>query len=206
MCGASSDQTNIQQEQIQFMQQAQVEAAQAYSKNQALLDQITNAYTPILQAGPHQEGFDSEQKNALNAQAVEGTAENYAGAARAVNEQDSAEGGGDISMSTGAQEEMRQRVALATAGQESQEESQIQQADYATGAGLFRDATSAVATAAGQMDPNAYNRSFTDASTAAESTANQIASQNNSWINAAIGAAGAIGGAVVSQNPKNIFG
>jgi hypothetical protein len=58
----------------------------------------------------------------------------------------------------------------------------------------------------GELNPTAYNNSATGAGDSASKTANDIAQAQNSWINAALGAAGVIGGAVVGENPKGIFG
>jgi hypothetical protein len=203
MCGSSPQQNTLQDEQMQFYQQASTEAQQTYGEDQALLQQITSVYAPILAKGPNQEGFSVAEKANLNAQATEGTAQNYAGAAKAVGESQAAEGGGNIAMPTGGQQQLQAEVAAASAGTQSQEENQITQADYQEGGQLFAQAGSALSTASGQLSPTSYTNAATGAGNAAENTANQINTENNSWINAAIGAAGAVGGAAMG-NP-NLF-
>lgn len=194
MCGASQQQTQIESEQEQFYQQATLEAKQAYGEDQQLLQQITKVYGPILAKGPNQEGFSAGETADLNAQAVEGTAQNYAGAARAVNENLAAQGGGDIPLTSGGEAELKSEVANASAQTQSQEENQIKEADYQQGYNEFNQAGQAISTASGQLSPTAYTGAATGAGSAAATTANEIAQENNSWINAAIGAAGAIGG------------
>ena len=76
MCGATAAQTNLQNEQAQFYQTANQEAAQTYGEDQALLQQMQSVYAPILAKGPNQEGFSAAETQDLNSQAVEGTAEN----------------------------------------------------------------------------------------------------------------------------------
>ena len=206
MCGGpTSAQTELQTEQTQFYQQQQEEAGQTYAEDQQLLKQVTAIYQPILQKGPSQQGYSTEELANLNSQAVEGTAQNYSQAAKAVNEKMAAEGGGDIALPSGAQEQLQEEVATSAAGQESQQESQILQGDYQQGYNEFVNAGNMIMGASGQLNPNAYNESANQGGSAASQTANEIGQEENSWINAAIGAAGSIGSAVVSENPGGIF-
>lgn len=206
MCGASSQQNQVESEQNQFYEQAMQEQSAAYSEDQEILNQMKSIYTPILQAGPNQKGFSQEEDNTLNATAVEGTAENYEQAAKAVGEQTAAEGGGDTPITSGGNTELKAQTAAASAQQESSEENQIEEADYSQGYNEWQNAATGLATVAGQLNPTAYENAATSAGSATSTTANEIAQENNSWINAAIGAAGSIGGAVVSENPGGIFG
>ena len=206
MCGASSAQTQLQDEQTQFYQEAMNESQQTFSEQQGIITQLENVYSPILAKGPNQMGYSDEELNNLNAQAVDGTAQNYSQAAKAVNEQLAAEGGGNIPGTTGSQIQMKEETGAASAQQESSEENQILQSGYQQGYNEFTQATTALADASGQLSPATYENAATGAGSAASTTANQIAQENNSWINAAIGAAGSIGGKVISENPGGIFG
>lgn len=205
MCGATSAQTQLQQEQMDFYATAQKEAQQTFGEQQSLLANIKSVYDPILKAGPNQEGFSEAEENSLNTEAIEGTAKNYANAERAINQHIAAENGANP-IPTGAQEQSQQEEALASAGQESTEEQQILQADYATGRQNFEAATAAEETAAGLQNPTGFESGATSAGGAASTTANEIAQENNSWVNAALGAAGGLASSVVDMNPKGIFG
>jgi hypothetical protein len=191
MCGATTAQTNLQNQQAAFYQQATDEATAVYGQDQNLLKQITSVYAPILAKGPNQQGFSDAERADLNAQTVEGTAQNYAGASRALNENLAASGGGDIPLTSGQGAQLKGQVAASSAATQSEEESQIQQADYAQGYNLFQNAGNMMMGVSGQLNPTAYSGAAIGAGSAAASTANQIAQENNSWINAAIGAVGA---------------
>lgn len=193
MCGATAAQNNLQAEEAAFYQENTQEASQAYAEDQQILGQITAITEPILAKGPNQTGFSTAETQNLNAEAVEGTAENYGAAAKAVNEEIAAGGGGDTGLSTGGTDELREEVANSAAATESGEESQIKQADYAQGYSEYENAENALETASGQLNPAAYSAAATSAGNAEENTASAIANENDSWINAAIGAAGAIG-------------
>ena len=193
MC-ASEQQNQIQAEDIQQMQQYDAQQAKVFQENQALYATVNSVLQPILQAGPNQTGFSQTETNALNAQAVEGTAENYQNAARAVNENIAAEGGEGLP--TGAAEQLRQEVANSAAGQQSAEETQIQEANYQQGRQNFQNAEEGELAIASGENPVSYSQAATGQSNAAGNEANAIAQENTSWINAAIGAGGAILGGV----------
>ncbi len=199
MCGPTQSQTDLENQQAAFYQQATQEATTTYGEDQALLQQMQSVYDPILAKGPNQKGFSTEEEEGLNAQAVEGTAENYAGAAKSVNENLAAEGGGTNPLPSGGQEQLKEQVAESAAQTESSEEEQIQQADYAQGSQQFSQATAALEDVSGQYNPTAYTGAATGAGSAASTTANEIAQENNSWVNAAIGAAGTIGAGAVTK-------
>jgi hypothetical protein len=205
MCGSTSSQNNLDAEQTAFYQQAQQQQATVYGENQQILSYMTGLYEPILAKGPSQQGFSQAENTSLNSQATEGTAQNYQNAAKAVGEQTAAEGGGNTYLPSGAATQLKAETAASAAQQESSEQEQITQANYNQGYSEWEQAASGLGGVASDLNPTAYSSSATSAGSAAASTANQIASENNSWINAALGAAGAVGGAVVDQNPGGLF-
>jgi hypothetical protein len=179
---------------------------QQYANQQAIYGKVSSVLDPILAAGPNQTGFSTGEENTLNSQAVEGTAENYAGAAKAVGEETAAEGGGNTPISVGGQTQLKQEVANSAAQTESGEETQIQEQNYATGRENFQNAEEGEMAIASGENPLGYEGAATNQANATGSEANAIASENNSWYNAAIGAAGSIGSSVISENPGDIFG
>lgn len=203
MCGATGAQTELQGDQLAAYTQAMQMTQEEYGDQQAIYGPMSAQFKSILAKGPNQEGFSAGETEDLNAQAEEGTAENYKGAAKAVGESEAAEGGGNIAMPTGAQEEEKANIATAAAGQESSEENQIKQADYNQGEQEWQQAAGGLETIAAGENPEGYENAATGAGSAAGTTANQIASENNSWISAITGAAGAIGSAAVTQVGEN---
>lgn len=199
MSGPTAAQTNLQQSQADFYKQATSEATTTFGEDQGLLKQMTDVYSPILAKGPNQHGFSAGQTEDLNAQVEEGTAENYKGAAKAVNESLAARGGGNIPITSGGEEEMRANVANAAAEEESNQESQVKQADYSQGYNEWEQAGQGLGAVSGQLNPTGYSGAATNAGNAEGTTADTIQQEDNSWENAAIGAAGAIGGAAVGK-------
>lgn len=194
MCGATPEQEELQDEQIQFYKQGTQQAATTFAQSQALAKTLSDVYTPILQRGPNQRGFSEEERNNLNAESVEGTARSYAGASRALNEQLAAQGGGNIPLPTGGQTQLRGQLASSSAQEQSSEKNQIMQADYASGRSEFDEATGALESEQGLLNPVGFEDAATGAGGAASKTANDVANANSKWYTAALGAAGAIGG------------
>ena len=201
MCGASQQQNELAAEQTAAYQQAQQMTAEQYGKQSAIYATLTPQFESILAKGPNQQGFSSEEQQTLNAQAVEGTAENYKQAATAVNEQLAAEGGGTNPLPSGGQEQLQQEVANSAAANESSQETQIQEANYKQGAQEYGAAASGLEGIATGTDPLGFENAATNAGTAASNTADQIAQEDNSWVNAAIGAAGTIAGGYLGRKP-----
>jgi hypothetical protein len=193
VCGPSAAQTNISNEQQEFFSTLTSEATQTYGEDQGILSQLTSAYEPILARGPNQQGFSTSEVQDLNAQAVEGTAENYSAAAKATNENLASEGGGNNPLPTGAQTQLKSEVAQSAAQEESREESQIQGANYAQGNAEFNQASNALLGTSGQINPLGYAGSATGAGNAAANEANSIEQEENSWLTPVLGAVGAIG-------------
>jgi hypothetical protein len=206
MSGPTAQQTQLGNAQLQAYQQAAQMTQQQYANQQAIYGPMTSQFQSIYAKGPNQQGFSAGETEDLNAQAEEGTAENYEGAAKAVGEKESAEGGGSNPLTTGAQSEQTANIATSAAQEESSQEDQIKAADYSQGYNEWQAAGQGLGAIAAGENPEGFETAETGAGNAAGTTASAIASEDNSWINAAIGAAGAVGGAVVGENPGNVFG
>jgi hypothetical protein len=194
MCGAAPQQTQIEQQQQQFMSEAMQEQQTSWGQDQDILAQMRSVYAPIFAKGPDQEGFSPEEKANLNTQVTDQTAQNYGQAAQAVGEQLAAQGGGNIAIPSGATATIKGELASSAASQEASQRLGITQSSYTQGYQNWLNAAQGMNTTAQMVSPVSFSGAATSAGGAAASTANQIAQENNSWINAAIGAAGEIGG------------
>jgi hypothetical protein len=206
MCGSTAAQGQLQAEQMAFYQQGMDESKIAFAESQQLQQQVKAVYDPILAAGPNQYGFSPGEEATLESQAIEGTAKNFRQSSQALKAQIAGEGGGNVPGLTGSQEQLQAELNAASTGEQSREQTQIKEAGYAQGHQLFTEATGAEMGISGQLNPTAFESAATSSGKAAGDTASAIAQEQNSWVNAVIGAAGSIGGAVIGENPKNIFG
>ena len=192
MCGASSQQLQIEQEQADQYTQMNDLMKQEYGQQQAIYGPMSQQLQSIFAKGPSQEGMSQEEKQNLNAQTVEGTAENYSAASKAVGEKMAAEGGSGV-LPTGASELVKGNIASSAAQEQSREESQVEAEDYSLGRQNYQQSASGLMGIAAGENPLGWAGASTSAGSAASSTADQIAQEQNSWVNAAIGAVGAVG-------------
>jgi hypothetical protein len=204
MCGSTSAQNNLQQEQADFYQQGMQQQATEYGEDQSILQQMQSTLTPIFQAGPNQYGFNASEQNALNTSATEGGASSYAQASKALNEQQAAEGGTSY-LPGGAQTEAKEQLAASAAAQQAQAKTQITEAGYQQGYNQWQAAAQGLGETSSQLNPEGGENAATSAGEAAGTTANQIAQENNSWLAPVLGAAGAIGTGIVGANPGGVF-
>lgn len=202
MCGASKQQKDIEASQAEFYKTLTENYKTQFAESDAILKSLTSQFDPILKAGIGQEGFTAPEKAALNTQASEGVATNYANAAKSVNEQIAGAGGGNAFLPSGAGDALKYTVATSAAKQQSDEQNQIIENNYATGRQNFLQAASVLGGSTGVFNPStgagqAANQGGSDAAT----TANEISQANNSWMGPVLGAVGALGGAAIPKIP-----
>ena len=194
MCGASSTQNELSQEELQAYQENLQLTQQQYQNQQAIYGPLIAPFQSIFAKGPSQEGYSDAELEDLDATAVEGTAENYGQAAKAVAESTAAEGGGTNPLPSGAQTELKQEVANSAASQESKEESDILSSDYATGRSNWLTAAQNLEEIGAGENPLGFEEGATSSANTANTEANTVQAANDSWLNAALGVAGEIGG------------
>lgn len=199
MCGPTAAQEELTTEETQAYKTAQDMTAKQYANQQAIFAPLTAQFESIFAKGPNQKGFSTEEEQNLNAQAIQGTAQNYKAAATAVGENLAARGGGTNPLTSGAEAELKQETALSAAQEESREESSIEGANYSQGRSEWEAAGGGLQSVAAGLNPVAYEGAATGAAGVANDEANTIAAQSTSWVNAALGAAGAVGAAAVRK-------
>ena len=82
--GASEQEQAAQASEASFNTELQGQYATRFNDQQEILQQLTNALSPIVAAGPNQLGYSAPELAALNTEAVSGVGANYANAERAV--------------------------------------------------------------------------------------------------------------------------
>lgn len=199
MCGASSQQNQIEQQQQSFANQVQTQATQIFGNQSAIYQDLVNTFAPTVAAGPSQQGFSAAELANLNSQAITQTGQSYKNARQALGDQQAAAGGGRAVLPGGAVVGQDLGLASNAANQTSSQLSQINQANYATGRQNYLNATAGLAGAGNVYGAaESANSGVVGATSAAGNTANQIAQENNSWVQAVTGALGGIGGAAVT--------
>lgn len=194
MSGPTEQQNELGDAQLAAYKQAATLTAQQYANQQSIYGPMTTQFESIFAKGPGQKGFSDEEDEDLNAQAEEGTAENYGNAARAVGEAQAGRGGGTNPLPAGADSAIQSGIATSAAQEESRQESQIEAADYGEGHSDWENAGQGLQAIAAGDNPLGYEGAETSSGSAAGTTASEIASEDDSWLNAAIGAVGSAAG------------
>ena len=153
MCGPSSEQISLENSQSSFMTQLMSNYNTNFASQQAVLANINQTLGPIVKAGPNQQGFSAQENAALTTQAINDTAGNYANAQVAQNNELSARNDSGNLPESGEDQALSARLKSAAAGQLSQEELGITEANYATGRSNFQNAVSGEEALAGQYNP-----------------------------------------------------
>jgi hypothetical protein len=109
------------------------EGSQVFGQDNAVFNTLVGNYTPIVKAGPSQQGFSAAQDNALKAQIVQSTAVGYRNAAAAAKSGVAGFGGGNTVMTSGAGLNANVGVAQQAAATQAGELNKEQIADWSQG-------------------------------------------------------------------------
>lgn len=154
MCGPSSQQQSLLDSQSSFMTQLMQNYSTNFANQQAVLANLNQTLGPIVKAGVNQEGFSPAEKAALTTQAINDTAGNYKNAAVTQNNELANRNDSGNLPQSGVDQAIKARLKSAAAGQLSQQELGITEADYATGRSNFNNAVSGEEALAGIYNPN----------------------------------------------------
>lgn len=196
MCGPSGQQQQLSNEQMQFYQTLSNQYSTIFGQNQAITGALTNAFMPILNAGPSQTGFSPSEETALQTQNTENVATDYAQAQKATAQVLAAKGGGNAFLPSSVTSNILAQNANAAAAQRATGQNQITQANYAQGYQNWNTAANVLGSTAGLLNPNAYSGQATGAGSAAETTQKEMAAEAYAPWGGLMGAAGSVlGGA-----------
>ena len=133
-CGPTSQEKQLQGQSQSFATMLQGNYGTLFGQQQGVLNSINRSLSPILSAGPSQQGFSAPERAALNTQAI-----NNAGAASRNAQQAAANfgagqgSGGSSGITSGVQQQIQGSIASSSANQLAGAQNQITQADYAQG-------------------------------------------------------------------------
>ena len=172
-CGPSTAQQNTTTQQAGFTSQLMADHNENFGANSAILGNLTNELTPIVNAGPSQEGFSASEKAALNTQAIDQTGEANEHALQATNNQLNARGGGSEVLPSGTTGAIDASINTSSADTLAKEQNANTLADYAQGNQNYEKAAGMLGDVANDYNPNAIastanqsgNEAFQDEST-----------------------------------------
>ena len=155
------EQKDLAKKQTQFYDTLMKSYSEQFAGQQAILQSLQKAWTPILEAGPMQEGFNAEQRQIMQTQAMEETGAEYQKAKQAAGEAIAARGGvksgtDDVLMgqiaSAGAADMSQKRLAISQASKERGYQQFVQAANVLGGAAQIYNPTGMAGAATAQGD------------------------------------------------------
>ncbi len=180
MCGPSAAETSISGKQQAFDNTLQQSFNSRFGSQSDIMAGLNSALSPILEAGPGQQGFSPAELAARNTQAINTTAGNYRNAAQAVAGQLAGRGGGGSSgLVSGVDQQIKASLASQAAGNLSNQENQITAENYATGRQNFFNANAGLNALAGLENPNAFASEANQGSAIAFNQAKEIQQQKD---------------------------
>jgi hypothetical protein len=202
MSGPSAQQTQESGSSQSFANSLQAAWGQNFGAESSILGNLTNELTPIAEAGPNQEGFNAQEKSALNSSAISNNATAYKNASAVVGEGRAGAGGNTFAPSGG---DTAVQAGLASQASEalSTQENNIVNADYATGRQNWQAAEGGLDTVAGLYNPNATAGAAISGNNAAYNEANENNAQSQAWEGDVAGLVGGLGGAAIKAFAPN---
>lgn len=180
MCsGPSQQQKDLEAAQAAFTKTLQQDYSQTFAQQQAILQNLNSVLSPIVSAGPNQQGFSPAELSALSTQAIESNAQGYNQATQAAAAREDAAGGGRSFLPSGVNAQINAELASAAESDLSQEQLGITQANYAQGRANWQNALSGELSVSGQQNPLGYAGATTNANQAAFGEATTIQQMNN---------------------------
>jgi hypothetical protein len=188
MCGASSSQNEIAQQQQQNFQTLQNQAGQVFGQSSQIFNQLNSAFSPILAAGPGQPGYTPAELSNLQSQAVTQGGIATRNAEQAAGERSAAQGGGTAVLPSGATLDMNANIAEAGAANTANSLAQINLNNAALGRQNWMQAAGVLAGAPSVYgEANSFNAGGTGAGQAAMGGASTVQQANQEGINDALG-------------------
>lgn len=201
MCGANASEKQAQTQEALLATQMSQDFTQIFGENQAILGSLTQALSPIVQAGPNQQGFSPAELQNLNNTATNASAQGAQNAQIAAQAKEAVAGGGSTVIPSGANQQINAMINNSAGQNLANEKESIQEANYATGRQNFFTAENQLAGAPGNLE----NASTSAGNAATNSAANalqgaQVIQQaNDEWVQDLFGTIGAIGGAALGH-------
>ena len=175
MCGPTGQEKQEADQQQAYSTVVQNNYKTLFGEQQGVMTNLNNIFTPIAEQGPSQTGFSGGELAALNTQAIDTTGANYANAARSLGGQ--LAGRSTAAGETGVTQAIKGQLASSAAGQLSNEELGITQANYAQGNANWKEATGGLQALNSSYQTVQAGQSGTSANQAAFGEADEIAQQ-----------------------------
>lgn len=205
MCGPTGAELTQQGNSATFASQLQANYGQLFGQQQGVLASLNKSLSPVLAAGPSQEGFSAPEKAALNTAAINGAGAANRSAQQAAANFGAGQGGGaGAGITSGITKQIQGSIASQSANALAGQQNNIVQQDYAQGNKNYWQAQGAMQQLGQQYNPSAAESGSISEGGQAFSEASNIESQGigEQVAGDVVGLAGA-GASIYSSYKKN---
>lgn len=203
MCGVPSQMKTVFNEQNSLFNTLSNQAQQIFGATSTAFKNLISAFSPIVAAGPNQEGMTPAQLADQNAKIMTGVGTAYTHAKEAAGAAIGAQGGGNVVLPGGAAVAQQVGLASAAAQETAGEQEQMREKSREMGQERFFAAAKGMEEAPSMFGASTQaGEAASGAGGQASKTAGDIAQADNSWVQGVTGALGGIAGNVVSGGFK----
>jgi hypothetical protein len=207
MCGPSSSEKSLQQMSQSFSSLLQGNYSTLFGNQLDVLNSIKSSLSPILAAGPNQQGFSAAELAARNTAAINNAGAASRNAQQAVGNFTAGRGGGGgTGILSGVDAQLKTAVASSSANQLATAENQITQENYATGRENYFRAEGGMDQLAAGYSPNAASSGAIGANQASFGEAKTIQDQKMQEAQAIAGGITGIAGGLASGGFSQLAG
>lgn len=198
LCGPSAQEKMIAGQQESLATSLSADFNQRFQNQSDLLSTLNTSLSPIVAAGPEQQGFSAQELAARNTQAINSVGAASRNAQQAAATAGAGQGGGGTSgLESGIQKQINAGIASSGANALANEQNQITSENYATGRSNYKTALTGADALAGKYDPTSFSSGAETGLGSAFKEADTIQQEKGSQIASIIGAVtGGIGGLV----------
>ena len=204
ICGPSSAESAIEGQTQSLASSMMSDFQERYGAQSAVLQQLNDAYAPVVAAGPSQTGFSAEELAARNTAAINASgaaathAQQFASNAMAGQGGEFGTPGGTSGLESGIQQQIKASIASEQAGNLGAEQNKIIAQNYATGRQNYQQATAGMQALTGAYSPTPFSSGAETGLGTAFGESNQINTQQQAGakalLNAGLDVAGSLSG------------
>src|SRR5258706_11881785 len=198
-CGATGGQKTAQANEVKVSDLLRTDMQLVFGKNQNLLDTLTKALSPTVQAGSSQYGFSPTEDAARRTQATQQIAAGGQNATNATRNSVAASGG--MNLPSGSEAAIESSLAQNQANAQAQAQLGITEQGYQAGRQNYFQSVSDLAGAPSQLENPATNAGNAAMGAAGQQMqgATDIANANNAWIAPVAGMIGSLAGGALGN-------
>lgn len=199
MCfgGPSGAEKKLEKQETAFSTLLMQDYSTTFGEQQDILKSLNSVLSPIVEAGPNQQGYSAAELSALNTQAIDSNARGYNDATKAAASRENAAGGGTSLLPSGVNSQINAEIGNEAEENLSNEQLGITEANYAQGRQNWETALSGELGVSGQESPLGYAGAGTNANSTAFGEAKTIVDQSQAQFANIIGGIEGIGAAAI---------